>query len=91
MRGFALGVSLSLAFIVGCLAGPHLTTSASAQTAASPRYQYYCIGGRNSPADLTRTLNERASRGWELVTGAGMGDRYQERFVWCMRRPTGQR
>lgn len=89
MRGFALGISLSFAFILGCLSAPYLVPSASAQNASRARFQYYCIEGSSSEARLTEILNDRASRGWELVTGAGdAGNGSQSQ--WCLRRATGR-
>lgn len=82
MRGFALGLSLSLAFIIGCLAGPHLTPSADAQT--RPTFRYVCMAGTADEARLSRMMDIQGRMGHELVAvGSGVGDgQYSQ---WCFR------
>ena len=86
MRGFALGLSLSVAFIIGCLAGPYLAPAASAQPRPrAQRYQYHCIEGHDNVQRLQERMNEKASRGWELVAVAAHGT-WPNRAQWCFRR-----
>ncbi len=88
MRGFLLGASLSVVFIVGCVAGaagrPIVVPEASARqpvrdqrSAQNPRWEYRCV--RDAPVSL---IQDRANRvgadGWELVTGSAAG--------WCFKR-----
>ncbi|MEM1418792.1 MAG: hypothetical protein AAGH15_28110 [Myxococcota bacterium] len=71
MRGFMLGLSLSLAFILGCLMGPFLVPPISAQPpvpAAMQRWEYLAVGtGAMRESRATANLNEFGVQGWELV------------------------
>ncbi len=68
MRGFLIGLSVSLAFILGCVAAPLLTPTLSAQNAPPgvQRWQYSC---RHIPshANLNALVNEAGRDGWEMV------------------------
>lgn len=87
MKGFLLGLSVSLAFIVGCIAGSSraVVPPAKASYVVEQRWEYFCFA-----EDRADKVNERANaagaRGWELVAAAapasGEGDP-----VWCFRLP----
>lgn len=82
MRGFALGLSLSLAFIIGCLAGPHLTPSADAQ--ARETYRYACIEGSANEERLTGLVDGQGRMGRELIAvGSDGGEGRLSQ--WCFR------
>jgi len=80
MRGFALGLSLSVAFIIGCLAGPHLTVTAEAQTRQT--YRYVCVEGSRNMETLTRILNVQGGMGRELIAVDGSDGGASQ---WCFR------
>ena len=80
MRGFALGLSLSVAFIIGCLAGPHLTSSVDAQ--ARPAFRYVCMEGTGDEARLSRMLDIQGRMGHELVA-VGSGGADGGASQWC--------
>ena len=82
MRGFALGLSWSLAFIIGCLAGPHLTPSAEAQT--RPTFRYTCMDGRANTERLTRLIDAQGQLGRELIAVAARADD-PAGHQWCFR------
>ena len=71
MRGFILGLSLSLAFILGCLAAPFLVPRLSAQPpvpGAMQRWEYKAIDiGAVRESRTTANLNEQGADGWERV------------------------
>ena len=74
MRGFLLGLAISLAFIIGCLSSQYLLTPAHAQSSRGvTRWTYRCerIGG--GVDNVTRTLRASGTRGWELVDIEMMG------------------
>jgi hypothetical protein len=81
MKGFALGLSLSLAFILGCLSAPFLLARTSAQPAgcAPMRWEFKCESFARESARL-EFLNDNGRQGWD-ATGVGNGG-------WiCMKRP----
>ena len=72
MKGFALGLSLSIAFILGCAAAPLIVPRMSAQQQAAgiQRWEYQCmvVGGateRRTVANVTERANEMGAEGWE--------------------------
>ncbi len=79
MKGFALGLSLSIAFILGCAAAPLIVPRMSAQQQAAgvQRWDYKCDEVRWRRA--TETLQEFGQEGWELVTS--------EQGTYCFKRP----
>ena len=87
MRGFILGVAVSFAFIVGCVAGASsfFVPPANAQQHAMrlPRWEYFCIRPGFEPGDVTNQANKLGVQYWELVSSgrsSGYGD------VWCFKR-----
>jgi len=92
MKGFALGLSLSLAFILGCVAAPALVphldaqpTSAQPAPPNAPRWEMQCADYEhmNSAASLTRLGDQAGANGWELAWVV------ENRAVVCFKRPRG--
>ena len=85
MRGFLIGLTVSLAFIVGCVAGStrHGVASAEAAAVVEQRWAYFCFEAA-SVADVSFKANAAGMRGWELVTSttATTGE-----MVFCFRQP----
>ncbi len=85
MRGLLLGLSLSLAFIVGCLAGSTdlVFPPASAGAVVEQRWAYFCFE-RDDIDELNDMANGAGARGWEMVAAAPgkNGD-----AIWCFRQP----
>jgi hypothetical protein len=94
MKPFLLGLSISVAFILGCVAAQHVPALAvpSAAAYAGPRWEYTCqpipnLGGQNR-MDLGNTheafiqwLNELGADGWEITPMPAPGD------FFCFKRP----
>jgi hypothetical protein len=72
MKGFTLGLSISLAFILGCVSAPLIIPRLSAQNPPNTtRWEYVCenFSGRfGALSSQQEFLNEHGSEGWELVT-----------------------
>ncbi len=73
MKGFALGLSLSIAFVLGCVSSPLVTRDARAQEdggevvpAHVPRWQHFYYLDQPPRYDLDR-LNDLGGRGWQMV------------------------
>jgi len=80
MKGFALGLSISLAFILGCVSAPLIVPRLSAQNPPNtPRWENYCdtAGTRGSMREL---LARTGPEGWELAAVDGA--------LFCFKRPT---
>ena len=75
---FWLGLSLSVAFVIGCVAAPLVIPPLSAQQAGGQRWQYFCFNER-SAEDVTPLANRAGRDGWEMVA-AGLE-------AWCFKRP----
>jgi len=67
MKGLALGLSLSVAFILGCLAAPFLVPRLSAQHPTNVRWEHYCETFSRL-GSLNEFLQARGQQGWELAT-----------------------
>src|SRR5690606_20815931 len=82
MKGFALGLSLSLAFILGCVSAPLIIPRLSAQNPPSTtRWEYLCEWVRG--IEEHRALLDRSgAEGWELASQTG----YPQPMV-CLKRP----
>ena len=75
VKQFLLGVSVSVAFILGCLAATAAQSTARADPPAGvQRWEYTCPGMLRGNMD---DLNELGAAGWELVTAE----------VVCLKRP----
>jgi len=72
MKGFALGLSLSLAFILGCVSAPLIVPRLSAQNPPNTtRWEYVCqevAGGFSALRTMQAYLNEHGAEGWEAVS-----------------------
>jgi hypothetical protein len=81
MKGFTLGLSVSIAFVLGCAAAP-LVLPANAQSSAPEgvqRWEYSC-DERRAFDYIEPYANEMGAAGWELVSIAGSSD-------VCFKRP----
>ena len=64
MRGFLLGSSVSIAFVIGCAASQVVVPPASA--APAQRWEYECVAAlQDTP--LTTHANELGKAGWEMT------------------------
>lgn len=87
MRGFFVGVSLSVAFIAGALFGGLLegrvVSTASAAPSTGRAWAYFCFEEANVD-QVAYKANAAGARGWEMVsaTTGGSGE-----AIWCFRTP----
>jgi hypothetical protein len=93
MRGFLLGLSISVAFIAGAVFSQVITSSAHAQGARRLKWEYYCVDRlRDGPEALMESFAAGGLKGWELAAAgeyaplAGAGDAGRP-VVWCFKRP----
>lgn len=84
MRSFLLGLSLSAAFIVGCVVRPLVIPPALADPAVK-RWDYYCFDELTS-AEVQGRAKQAGREGWELVAAGAVGT-LGFRPVWCFKRP----
>lgn len=85
MRGLFIGLSLSLAFIVGCVASSsrYGVPRAEAAAVAEQRWSYFCFEA-NDVGDLSSKANAAGLRGWDMVTSTAKPD---GQLVSCFRQP----
>ncbi|MEI9950853.1 MAG: hypothetical protein WDO74_18225 [Pseudomonadota bacterium] len=85
MRGFLIGLSISLAFIVGCVAGStrYGVPKAEAAAVVEQRWSYFCFAASNIE-DVNSKANAAGMRGWELSASTTNAD---GQTVWCFRQP----
>ena len=85
MRGFLIGLSLSLAFIVGCVASStrYGVPRAEAAAVVEQRWSYFCFEAANVD-DVNFKANAAGMRGWDLVTSTTNPN---GQMVWCFRQP----
>ena len=85
MRGFLIGLSVSLAFIVGCVAGSSRYGVPRAEAAAvvEQRWSYFCFDAATTD-DVNFKANAAGLRGWDLVTSSTNSS---GSTVWCFRQP----
>ncbi len=86
MRGFLLGLSISLAFIVGCVtASTHYGGVPRAEAAAvvEQRWSYFCFEA-STVDDVTFKANAAGLRGWEMVSSSTNAN---GQIIWCFRQP----
>jgi len=86
MRGFALGLSLSVAFVIGCVSSQALQPRVTAQPPPGPtarRWTYVCESSVRL-GRLQQWMNERGAEGYEAAASAGADG---ARVVICMKRP----
>jgi hypothetical protein len=86
MRGFLIGLSISLAFIVGCVASStrYGVPKAEAAAVVEQRWSYFCFEG-NSVDDVSFKANAAGMRGWEMAGATTNTSNGQ--MVWCFRQP----
>ncbi|HEY3235049.1 MAG TPA: hypothetical protein VGJ84_10035 [Polyangiaceae bacterium] len=88
MRGFLIGLSVSVAFIIGCVAGASrfVLPPAEAAYVVEQRWAYFCF--QESDADeLGVKANAAGARGWELVAATTSKSGGDGKAVWCFRQP----
>ena len=85
MRGFLIGFSISLAFIVGCVASStgYGLAKAEAAAVAEQRWSYFCFEAGNVN-DVNFKANAAGMRGWELVTSSTSPT---AQMILCFRQP----
>jgi len=85
MRGFLIGLSVSFAFIVGCVASStrYGVSKAEAAAVVEQRWSYFCFEA-TSVDDVNFKANAAGMRGWEMA-GSTSNDNGQ--MVWCFRQP----
>jgi hypothetical protein len=85
MRGFLIGVSVSLAFIVGCVTGStrYGVPRAEAAAVVEQRFSYLCFDA-NTVDDVNFKANAAGLRGWDLVSSSLTSS---GQTVWCFRQP----
>jgi len=86
MRGFLIGLSVSIAFIGGCVAGASrwAVSPAKASYVIEQRWAYFCFQDSNVD-DVNYKANAAGARGWELVAAANSGNGNDA--IWCFRQP----
>ncbi len=86
MRGFLLGLLVSVAFIAGCVAGASkfLLPEAKAGYVVEQRWSYFCFQESNVD-NVTYKANAAGARGWELVAASNEGSNGDA--IWCFRQP----
>jgi hypothetical protein len=86
MRGFLIGLSISLAFIVGCVASStrYGVPKAEAAAVVEQRWSYFCFEA-SSVEDVSFKANAAGMRGWEMV--AATPNAANAQMVWCFRQP----
>lgn len=85
MRPFLLGLSVSVVFIAGCVAGASNLAVPKARAAyvEEQRWAYFCFDA-SSADDVHYKANAAGARGWEMVSAATNGD---GQTTWCFRQP----
>lgn len=78
MKQFLFGLSLSLAFIIGCATATIAQSSAvppAQASQANQRWEYSCPGVSE---EVVANLNARGAEGWEVINTTD---------IFCFRRP----
>ena len=85
MRGFLLGLSISVAFIAGCMAGASdfIVPDVRAAHVQEQRWAYFCFNA-DSVDDVHFKANAAGMRGWEMVTASTNSEGSP---IWCFRQP----
>lgn len=81
MRGLVVGLSVSGAFVAGCVAAQFMVPPARA--AGVQKWDYFCFEEADAVA-VTRKAKKAGTEGWEMVavdTGGNMDS------TWCFKRP----
>jgi len=86
MRGFLLGLSVSFAFVAGCVAGSTqlaLTQAKAGHEVVEQRWRYQCLEVENVD-NLKAKADGLGKLGWEMVTAVPLPE---HRSIWCFRQP----
>lgn len=84
MRGFLIGLSISLAFIVGCVAGSTRYGVPKAEAAVvEQRWSYFCFEA-SKVDDVSFKANAAGMRGWEMASATTNAE---DQTIWCFRQP----
>jgi len=85
MRGFLIGLSISLAFIVGCAVSStrYGVPKAHAEPVVEQRWSYFCFAAGDAE-DVSFKANAAGMRGWEMVASNTTPN---GQAVWCFRQP----
>jgi hypothetical protein len=85
MRGFLVGLSISLAFIVGCAVSStrYGLQKAQAEPVVEQRWSYFCFNAADAD-DVSFKANAAGMRGWEMVAS---NTNSNGQAVWCFRQP----
>lgn len=85
LRKVLLGVSVSSAFVIGCVAGAARSTVPKAEAAyvIEQRWEYFCFAEERAER-VQEKANAAGARGWEMVAAAPGED---GKPVWCFRLP----
>ena len=83
MKGFLLGASVSLAFILGCVVRPLLIPPATAQQVSLQKWEYFCFDSGNTD-DVMKGAKSAGLQGWEMTAA---GNYTATVSIWCFRRP----
>lgn len=90
MPKLVLGLSLAVAFLLGCVITQATAPTPSPAFAGPPgtvqHWEYYCFNER-SVEDVMHEANEAGTKGWELVAAAGAGAQFLNDKFWCFKRP----
>ena len=86
MRGFLIGLSISLSFILGCVASStrYGVPKAEAAAVVEQRWSYFCVEAATVD-DLNFKANAAGMRGWEMA--GATTNAANEQMVWCFRQP----
>jgi hypothetical protein len=85
MRGFLLGLTVSIAFVAGCMASRLLVPPANAQ-ANLTWWDHYCYREGDTTDALGVAARKAGAQGWELVTVVAADS--ESRRLWCFKRPS---
>jgi hypothetical protein len=83
-KGLLLGLSVSVAFILGCAASTFVVPPARAGSSPQ-KWEYSCFSDSGAE-DVTKQANAMGAQGWELASAAAephMG----HLPIWCFKRP----
>lgn len=84
-KPFVLGLSLAVAYVVGCATARVAPTPMAVAQApvGMSRWEYFCTDGYNADTIMQRA-NQAGAEGWEMVGGVGST---RVPGLWCFKRP----
>lgn len=88
MRSYLLGLSLSVVFAAGCVAGASSwavpqASAARASAVTERQWAYFCFDA-GSAEDAHTRANAAGQKGWEL---AASGPGSEGQTIWCFKQP----